>query len=355
MMKLFVLLALVPALAAASSSTNLCPSGYYYAGEDIYEYANTTAPDPRNEGNDVDSLSRSGTYYIEEVDRSDMYSCYKLVSEPADWVSAMAACTSEEAQLASFETDIEMERVRDLFQQDFQPKAVPVSEGNKALPRGVDFLTSGMFFDEVQNWYWTASNRSLSKDKVYSNDEVPDNKPTLLRNAEERDLEIRIIKTCLNFRMTSPGEDPILLDASCFEKQPFICEARVQTVTYYTWFRANWVDFMLGFLLVILFVALCVAVCSFTSKDYGNRSRYNNTRARTTTITAAHIDPMAQHHNYAMDMPPAYDQTVTVHKPNPDPAPAAPSTYDSFKVKSKEMGSKVFYYRPGSAKTSTTA
>ena len=31
------------------------------------------------------------------------------------------------------------------------------------------------------------------------------------------------------------------------------------------------------------------------------------------------------------------------------------SKYDSFKVKSKEIGNKVFYYRPGSARTSTNA
>ena len=64
-------------------------------------------------------------------------------------------------------------------------------------------------------------------------------------------------------------------------------------------------------------MALCIAVCSFTSKDYGNPSRRpnNNTRGRTTVVATANIDPMAQHNAYAMDVPPAYDQTVTVHKP----------------------------------------
>ena len=76
---------------------------------------------------------------------------------------------------------------------------------------------------------------------------------------------------CLYYRMTSPDQAPILLEAKCFEPSPFLCEARVQTVTYYTWFSSNWVDFLLGFLIVILFVALCVAVCSFSSRDYGNR------------------------------------------------------------------------------------
>lgn len=105
----------------------------------------------------------------------------------------------------------------------------------------------------VQNYYVCFClplllDRSLSNDYVHSTDEVPNNKPTT--DSKDGRPDIRIIKTCLNFRMTGPNETPVLLDASCFDKQPFICEARVQTVTYSTWFRANWVDFMLGFLLV---------------------------------------------------------------------------------------------------------
>ena len=32
-------------------------------------------------------------------------------------------------------------------------------------------------------------------------------------------------------------------------------------------FVANWVDLLLGFLLIILFVALCVSICAYTSRD----------------------------------------------------------------------------------------
>ena len=39
---------------------------------------------------------------------------------------------------------------------------------------------------------------------MLDSDVVPDNKPTFLEN-RERDVEIRLIKTCVNFRMTSPA------------------------------------------------------------------------------------------------------------------------------------------------------
>lgn len=148
-----------PALAVlilnSFSAVPVCPSGYRYAGQDLP--FNTSQADPRNA---QESSARGGTYYYEEIDRTDFYSCYKMVSdEPTDFVTANAHCMRDEAQLASFESEEEMLRVRDLFQLDFQPKDVEVVAGKqaRALPQGIDFLTSAMYFDEVQNWFWLGS------------------------------------------------------------------------------------------------------------------------------------------------------------------------------------------------------
>lgn len=48
---------------------------------------------------------------------------------------------------------------------------------------------------------------------------------------------------------------------------PSRCEVRVQTVTYRTWFQANWLDFTLTALIIILFVALCVTLCCYPTSS----------------------------------------------------------------------------------------
>ena len=81
----------------------------------------------------------------------------QAVDKPMDWISAMNYCWQDEAQLASMESTDEMFRVRKLFQAHFQPKVDPVGS---TLPTGADLLTSGMFFEEIQNWFWTGSSES---------------------------------------------------------------------------------------------------------------------------------------------------------------------------------------------------
>lgn len=85
-----------------------------------------------------------------------MQSQFKAVEEPMDWISAMNYCWQEEAQLASMETMDEMIRVRRIYQNNFQPKVDPAGS---TLPTGADLLTSGMYFEEIQNWFWTGSSK----------------------------------------------------------------------------------------------------------------------------------------------------------------------------------------------------
>ncbi len=81
-------------------------------------------------------------------------------------------------------------------------------------------------------------------------------------------------RDCLLFRMSVDSEtaDLSLVAESCFVKKPYLCEIRVQTVTYYSWFVANWVEMLLGFLLLIMFVSLIVTLCACTSRDSGRSS-----------------------------------------------------------------------------------
>jgi hypothetical protein len=117
----------------------------------------------------------------------------------------------------------------------------------------------------------------------------------------------------------------------------FVCEARVQTVTYYTWFAANWVDFLLGFLLVVLFVALCVAVCSFAGSGDSNGRRAHQRRPRTTDAHVRHA---------VVDLPPSYDSSVGVHTVSGHSvAPASASRYDYYRNKGKELLAKVYIYK----------
>ena len=147
---------------------------------------------------------------------------------------------------------------------------------------------------------------------------------------------------------------------ACNTPGSYVCEARVQTVTYYTWFVANWVDLLLGFLLVILFVALCVSVCSFgsgpkrTNPHPANRRPMGTRRPRTT-------DPN-QMNGVAMgrDLPPSYDSSVRIHKPALEPqtavrtisggaSAAGASRMDAMRTRGKELFAKVYYYKDGQA------
>ena len=53
-------------------SPAVCPTGYRYAGDDAIIPKNNETIDPRHQ-----QMERGG-YYVEEVDRTDMYSCYKV-------------------------------------------------------------------------------------------------------------------------------------------------------------------------------------------------------------------------------------------------------------------------------------
>ncbi len=63
-----------------------------------------------------------------------------------------------------------------------------------------------------------------------------------------------VSKQCLVLQVRSSYSNSTHLEpVSCLDKQShFVCEVRVQTVTYFAWFVANWFTFLLIFLLIVL-------------------------------------------------------------------------------------------------------
>lgn len=331
-MKVLFLLLLAPLLVLGDKNEGpdgtkrLCPDGYLYAGDD------TKIEDlpMENEPRDV---------WYEEAARSPEYSCYKIFDEQKTMIQAMHACQEEDAELFTPEDNLELNRVNEIIVKLSDPKSF----------EKLDFFTSGLYMHDFEGWQWIGSDRSFRNDIVISND----------NHGEENSGGISgaTVSDCLMVRFHPDSNPKDLAGASlsavpCNYHAPYVCEARVQTVTYYTWFVANWVDLLLGFLLVILFVALCVSVCSFGSSrpapSNGRRS-VGQRRPRTTDPNQMNGVPMAA------DLPPSYETTTRIHKPpmnNEAPVRtittsvgAAPSRMESYRNRGKELFAKVYYYK----------
>ncbi|TRY70537.1 hypothetical protein TCAL_11884 [Tigriopus californicus] len=324
-MKLFWLLMLVPAWVGATDK-RLCPEGYRYGGEDTPEHALNKS------GNAL--VSRDIWY--EEADRSPVYSCYKVIGHRKSWLEAMHQCWDDDAQLVSTEDNFEIVRIVRLF---FSEHPNPPENGLPDEPRSKDnnaFFTSGLYQYDVKEWKWLGSENDF-RDDLEINQDLHNGIGGGTQN-EYRD--------CL--ALTQDGPSLHLTAVPCNYENQFICEARVQTVTYYTWFVANWVDFLLGFLLIILFVSLCVSLCSFSStKTHRGQTGPIGRRPRTT-------DPNSQFAVGTVDMPPSYETTVKIHRPDEQASelPAklnngnAPQTrMEQIQNRGREVMGKLYIYR----------
>jgi hypothetical protein len=317
-MKFLFLFALVPALALAYEDTRLCPEGYHYLGDDL----------PLPETRDL---------VVEEVGRTEVYSCYKLVQDSQiNWLSASHACQEEDAQLVSFEQAAEMDMAR------MYPGA-----------QAQNVLSSGMKFSD--GWYWVGSNVKLaSDDDVTEGDNDNSGSPAHPQYDED----------CLAFAMSSvatlPADDETTKDSHVLTAVPcsiasphftaYMCEARVQTVTYRTWFSANWLDFTLTALIVILFVALCVTLCCFPSSSRPSAYEQQRRQQQQQQRRARSADTAVTSKPPSYDMPPAYDSAVAVHYPSKDADTNKPvSMVDHMRSKSKELVAKVYYYKTPAA------
>jgi len=196
---------------APNGDTRLCPDGYFYAGDD------------------TERLTKD--VWLEERDRSPTYSCYKVSDMNLDYFKATRTCEDDKGHLISLEDHEELERVKN-----------KMSEHDSNNTKDVPFFTSALYLNYEGEWRWmgSASNKSV-------------------------DLNLTIEGSCLTCRLG-------LLDSwtfsstDCLKEQHFICEVRVETVTYFAWFIANWFSLLLVFLVVVLLISLCITTSMFRQR-----------------------------------------------------------------------------------------
>jgi len=190
---------------APNGDQRCCPRHYKYAGDDI------AVPEDLNK--DI---------FLQEVDRSPIYSCYRIFDTPQkEFFDAALQCEEDEGHLVSFETSEELEQFN-----------------TKMNHSNVTFLTSGLFLEN--KWVWSGANETTH----INNDTV------------EKILGYES-QSCLTIEMDL--NSTTYMRASCFTASNYVCEVRVQTVTYYAWFLANWFSVLMVFLVFILMVSLCVS------------------------------------------------------------------------------------------------
>jgi len=251
------------------SSGRICPDGFTYAGEDTVRLLGSS-------------------YWTEEVGRSPVYSCYKLYDKKQDGFNeALTACNDLQADLVSLEDKQELHRI-------FKRPELNHSE----------FVTSAMFFADVQKWIWLGSNQT----------EVVFNVTATKDAAKEQCLQSKF--------------DPLtLVSVECNQPMTAMCEVRVQTVTYLAWFYSNWLSFLLVIMTVLLMSALCISVFKYKS---GNRVYRSRSASRANRVSVSNLP-----YN---DAPPTYnDVTGAARQPQ--------SAMDKYKNKGKDILAKVTLYK----------
>jgi len=195
---------------APNGDTRLCPDGYFYAGED--------------------TESTTKDIWLEERSRSPTYSCYKVSDDYYDYFKATRTCEQDKGHLISLEDDEEIQRVNEKRQK----------LGNTS--KDLEFFTSAMYLYYEKEWRWMGSESNQSIDDEFLNINV-----------------LNMTGSCLTY-------SNIFESIDCLDHQIFICELRVETVTYFAWFVANWFSLLLVFLVVVLLISLCITTSMFRQR-----------------------------------------------------------------------------------------
>jgi hypothetical protein len=127
----------------------VCPEGYRYYGDDV---------------------ELRGSEYT-EVDRTPVYSCYKIVThEKRNWLSANAKCNDDDAQLLSIEYPREamviQEKYYEMIKNDHDHDHDDGDHDDDRSKKPVSFFTSGMKFPDSRQWFWIGASES-SKHNFY--------------------------------------------------------------------------------------------------------------------------------------------------------------------------------------------
>jgi len=213
---------------APNGDTRLCPEGYFYAGEDT---------------------EKTKDIWLEERSRSPTYSCYKVSDKNLDYFKATRTCEDDKGHLISLEDQEELDRFNKKMSElssdhhhhhhhHHKPKHDHDSNNNTNTTTP-PLLTSAIYLSHENEWRWmgSASNKSIDLDVIVNEG------------------------SCLTF------QDTTYSSVDCLEDQPFVCELRVETVTYFAWFIANWFSLLLVFLVVVLLISLCITTSMFRQRQ----------------------------------------------------------------------------------------
>lgn len=201
----------------------VCPDHYFYAGDDT----------PIN----------TKDYFFDEAWRSPTYSCYRMFDEASlNFVEATQRCEKDRGHLVSFEDTQEFERFNEKFfdnDNDDDDDDEDDENDDDREDKIKYFLTSALFLENRWVWMGSSKNFPIAFRKInhamhFSLDKSFDNSITI----EENDYQ------CLKAYMES-GKRGNYSRVSCLEKANFACELRVETVTYFAWFVANWFSVLL--------------------------------------------------------------------------------------------------------------
>eukprot|EP00096_Caligus_rogercresseyi_P005908 TRINITY_DN21974_c0_g1_i1.p1 TRINITY_DN21974_c0_g1~~TRINITY_DN21974_c0_g1_i1.p1 ORF type:complete len:313 (+),score=60.43 TRINITY_DN21974_c0_g1_i1:100-1038(+) len=278
---LFLLLsASVQSKKASDVNQRECPLGYVYVGED-------------STNNKI--LTEVGTQrnvFYEEVSRSDVYSCYKIITQKdsINYFEASKACSDEvndvhnKARLISFDDGFnELQR--------FVWKTYDVSK-----PQTLKILTSGLKLPNYDTFIWSSTNSIYNISESY----IPING----KNDPDRPCLLLRVFSSYNFTFeTVSCKDP--------STKTYACEVRVQMVTFYKWFVTNSWNLILIFTIVILGIALCMSGFAFKSSSPRRQNR----------IIANHVT----HSPKPADLPPSYETYVNAQRVHE----GLPPKYDS--------------------------
>jgi len=216
MLKFILLLGLLFSLTQACENRFHAPNGEERCCPRHYTYA----------GDDNIALELNKDIFLQEVDRSPIYSCYRIFdTTQKEFFDAALQCEEDEGHLVSFETPGELEQ--------FKTK----------MNHSVTFLTSGLFLEN--KWVWSGANKTFDD-------------ATIEQISGYESLSCLTIEM-YHDQVVLESNSTTFMRASCFNTSNYVCEVRVQTVTYYAWFLANWFSVLMVFLVFILMVSLCVS------------------------------------------------------------------------------------------------
>jgi len=314
------LLFLVGALGLASADRSifnqrLCPDGYHYAGEDT--------PKNHTEGN------LTGVAWEEKLHTTDPYSCYKIVEQELNrniskvpfemsFNHLVDVCGDDKAKPVALEDLEEADRLINLLIE-------------RGFEGSVSFLTSGMFFNDVNQWIWLGSNMTAIDTDIYNFTNTGDDKQCLVASVEVLEgSEFHMSDQALTFYPVECNKRSDLL--TNYNNQPLmVCEVRAVTVTYLAWFYSNWMTFLLVLMTTMLMVALCLSVFKYK----GGRSLYANRRVyRADARTTQRTEDLPYGDN-----PPTYSDVTGIVDETQQ------SKMDKYKNKGKEILAKVTLYK----------